>query len=99
MRTIRTRSVLVLGLLGPLLCGCLAEQNRQFASCRRDANKLYPDDTVFSSTHAYVVNTCMAAHGYERVCVLYYNSNCYAPMGRLKRIMWRLEIGWDNWSE
>ncbi len=69
------------------LCGCIADQKQQVASCTVKAMQTYPGDTlnVFSPSlkMADFVQTCMAAAGFKFACpgypALSDRYRCYQP--------------------
>lgn len=80
------RSLVAMLILLPL-CGCIADQKRQTASCALEAMRMYPNDTLTGNNPSYrmadYVQTCMTKAGYDFKCDPYFSlssiENCYEP--------------------
>src|SRR4029077_15353835 len=81
------------------LGGCFADQQQQLASCKVDARRLYPNESLFNSyTIEEYVTTCMEMHGYNyspslSACVAPTKNDprCWAPTSLFGRLIYRLE--------
>ena len=85
--------------LALLLCGCIADQKKQAATCETDAKHAYPDKTLRgtspSTDMADFIHACMRVAGYDFACrpddmSLSGDYFCYRPSSTLAR--WAYEI-------
>jgi hypothetical protein len=85
-----------------LLCGCIADQKKQVATCEIDAKRTYPDKTLRGPSPciemADFIQACMRTAGYDFTCgpddmPLSGIYHCYRPSSKLGR--WTYEI--ERW--
>jgi hypothetical protein len=78
--------------LALLLCGCIADQKKQVATCEIDAKRAFPDKTwrgvSASPDMANFIQACMGVAGYDFVCrpedmSLSADYFCYRPRRKL----------------
>jgi len=90
----------VIALLALPLTGCFADQKQHTAACEIEALHTYPADH-YNQIDNYIIK-CMAAYGYDKAffqskCpntpMLVREPTCYAPMGRLGRLIYQFETG------
>jgi hypothetical protein len=85
-----------------LLCGCIADQKKQLASCEIDATRNYPGKTWHGASPsidmAEFIQACMKTAGYDFMCrpddmSLSGSHPCYRPSSKLGH--WADEI--ERW--